>query len=185
MMKVGRKPSLNIHWKDWCWSWSSNTLAKWCKELTHWNRSWCWEKLKAAEKGDNRGWDGWMESLTRWTWVWVNSGVGDGQGGLACCDSWGHKESDTTEWLNWDWYWVAQLCPTLCDPMDCNTPGFPVHHQLLELAQTHIYWASDAIQPSHSLSSPSPPALNLSQHQSLFQLVSSSHQVAKVLEFQL
>ena len=68
--------------------------------------------------------------------------------------------------------------------MNCGTPGFPVHHQLLELAQTHIYRVGDAIQPSHPLSSPS-PALNLSQHQSIFQRVSSSHQVAKVLEFQL
>ena len=66
--------------------------------------------------------------------------------------------------------------------MDCSTPGFPVHHQLLELAQTHVHWVSDAIQPSHPLSSPSPPALNLSQHQGLFQWVSSSHQVMKVSE---
>jgi len=77
---------------------------------------------------------------------------------------------------------VAQLYPTLCDPMDCSTPGFPVHHQLLELAQTHVHRVGDAIQPSHPLSSPSPPAFNLSQHQGLFQWVSSSHQVAKVLE---
>ena len=69
--------------------------------------------------------------------------------------------------------------------MKCSTPGFPVHHQLLELAQTHIHQVSDAIQPSHLLPSPSPPAFNLSQHQSLFQWVSSSYQVAKVLEFQL
>ena len=69
--------------------------------------------------------------------------------------------------------------------MDCSTPGFPVHHQLPELAQTHVHWVGDAIQPSHSLSPPSPPALNLSQHQGLFQWVSSLHQVAKVLEFQL
>ena len=69
--------------------------------------------------------------------------------------------------------------------MDCSTPGFPVHHQLLELAQTHVHWVTDAIQPSHPLSSPSPPAFNLSQHQGLFKWVSSSHQVAKVLEFQL
>ena len=80
---------------------------------------------------------------------------------------------------------VAQLCLTLCDPMDCSTPGFPVHHQLLEIAQTHVHWIGDAIQPSHPLSSPSPLALNLSQHQGLFQWVSSSHQVAKVLGFQL
>ena len=80
---------------------------------------------------------------------------------------------------------VAQLCPTLCDPMDCSTSGLPVHHQLPELTQTHVHWVSDAIQPSHSVSSPSPPAFNLSQHQGLFQWVSSLHQVAKVLEFQL
>ena len=70
-------------------------------------------------------------------------------------------------------------------PMDCSTPGFPVHHQLLELAQTHVHRVSDAIQPSHPLSSPSPPAPNPSQPQRLFQWVSSSHQVAKVLELQL
>ena len=68
-------------------------------------------------------------------------------------------------------------------PMYCSTPGFPVHHQLPELAQTHVHWVGDAIQPSHPLSSPSPPTFNLSQHQGLFQWVSSSHQVAKVLEF--
>ena len=80
---------------------------------------------------------------------------------------------------------VAQLCPTLCDPMNHSMPGLPVHHQLSEFTQTHVHRDSDAIQPSHPLSSPSPPAFNPSQHQSLFQWVNSSHQVAKVLEFQL
>ena len=80
---------------------------------------------------------------------------------------------------------VAQSCPTLCDPMDCSTPSLPVHHEQLESAQTHVHWAGDAIQPSHPLSSPSPPALNLSKHQGLFKWVSSSHQVIKLLEFQL
>ena len=75
---------------------------------------------------------------------------------------------------------VAQLSPTLCDPMDCSMPGFPVHHQLLEFTQTHVHRVCDAIQPSHPLSSPFPPAFNLSQHQGLFQWVSSSHQVAKI-----
>ena len=79
----------------------------------------------------------------------------------------------------------VQLCLTLCDPMNCSTPGFPVHHHLLEVTKTHVHRVSDAIQPSHPLSSPSPPALNLSQHQGLFQGVSSSHKVAKVLELQL
>ena len=78
---------------------------------------------------------------------------------------------------------AAQSCPTLWHPMDCSTPGLPVYHQLLEFTQTHVHWVGDAIQPSHPLSSPSPPAFNPSQHQGLFQWVSSLHQVAKVLEF--
>ena len=80
---------------------------------------------------------------------------------------------------------VAQSCPTLCNPMDCSMPGFPVHHQLSEPAQTHVHWVGDAIQPSHPLSAPSLPAFSLYQYQGLFQWVSSSHQVAKVLELQL
>ena len=80
---------------------------------------------------------------------------------------------------------VTQLCPTLCDPMNRSTPCFPVHHHLPEFTQTHAHRVSDAIQPSHPLSSPSPPAPNPPQHQSLFQWVNSSHEVAKVLEFQL
>ena len=80
---------------------------------------------------------------------------------------------------------VTQSCPTLCDPMNHSTPGLPVHHQLRDFTQTHVHRVSDAIQPSHPLSSPSPPAPNPSQHQSLFQCVNSSHEVAKVLEFQL
>ena len=80
---------------------------------------------------------------------------------------------------------VAQSCPTLCDPMDCSMPDLPVHHQLPEPTQTHVHWVSDAIQPPHPLLSPSPQAFNLPQHQGLFKWVSSSHQVAKVLEFQL
>ena len=78
---------------------------------------------------------------------------------------------------------MAQLCLTLCDPMNCSTPGLPVHHQLPEFTQTHVHWVSDAVQPSHPLSSPSPPAPNPSQHQNLFQWVNSSHEVTKVLRF--
>ena len=111
---------------------------------------------------------------------------------------WTQKESDliyskniNTGQCNYKWFSflsfqfssVAQFCPTLCDPMDC-TPGLPVHHQFPEFTQTHVHWIGDAIQPSH-LSSPSPPAPNPSQHQSLFQWVNSSHEVAKVLGFQL
>ena len=80
---------------------------------------------------------------------------------------------------------LAQSCLTLCNPMNRRTPGLPVHHQLSEFIQTHVHWVGDAIQPSHPLSSPSPPALNLSQHQGLFKWVNSSHEVAKVSEFQL
>ena len=80
---------------------------------------------------------------------------------------------------------VVRLCLILWDPMDCSTPGFPVLHHFLELAQTHVYWISDAIQPPHPLSSPYPPAFSLSQHQGLFKWVSSLHQMAKVLELQL
>jgi len=80
---------------------------------------------------------------------------------------------------------VTQSCPTLWDPMNRSMPGLPVHHQLPESTQTHVHRVSDAIQPSHPLLSPSPPALNLSQYQGLFKWVSSSHQVAKILEFQL
>ena len=66
--------ALVVHWKDWCWSWNSNTLATWCKELTHLRRSCCWERLRAGGEGDDRGWNGWMASLTQLTWVWVDSG---------------------------------------------------------------------------------------------------------------
>ena len=95
-----RKSVLNIHWKGWCWSWNSNTLATWWGELTHLKRPWCWERLKAGE-GDDRRWDGWMASLTQWTWVWVNSGSWLWRGSLACCSPRDGKESDMPEWLNW------------------------------------------------------------------------------------
>ena len=91
---------LGVHWKDWCWSWNSSTFATWCEELTHWKRPW-WEGLGAGGEGDDRGWDGWMASPAWCTWIWGTLEVGGGQEGLACCDSWGHKESDTTERLKW------------------------------------------------------------------------------------
>ena len=106
--------------------------------------------------------------------------------------------TETTTWMNpedtiseisqsqknqYDISSAAQSCPTLCNLMDCSTPGFPVHHQLLELPQTHVHSLNDAIQPSHPLLSSSPPVFYVSRHQGLFQWDSSSHQVAKVLEF--
>ena len=95
-----RKSALNIHWKDWCWSWSSNHLDTWYKELTHLKKLWCWERLNAGE-GDDRGWDGWMTSPTGWTWIWASSGSRWWTGKPDVLQSMGHKESDKTEWLNW------------------------------------------------------------------------------------
>ena len=69
-----RRSALGFLWREWCWSWNSSTLATSCKELTHWKRAWCWEGLGIGGEGDDRGWDGWIASLTRWTWVWVNCG---------------------------------------------------------------------------------------------------------------
>ena len=68
-----RRSTLGFLWKEWCWSWNSSTLVTSCKELTHWKRPWCWERLGAGGEGDDRGRDGWMASLTQWMWVWVNS----------------------------------------------------------------------------------------------------------------
>ena len=84
------------------WSWNSNTLDTWCEELTHLKRPWCWERLRAGGEEEDRGWDGWMASLSWWTWVWVDSGSWwwTGRPGMLQA-SWGHKESDMTEWLNW------------------------------------------------------------------------------------
>ena len=99
------------------------------------------------------------------------------------------RKSSVRKWLvelaSFQFSSVTQSCPTLCDPMNRSTPGLPVHHQLPEFTQTHVHRVGGAIQPSHPLSSPSPPSPNPSQHQSLFQWVNSSHEVAKVLEFQL
>ena len=71
--------------EHWCWRWNSNTLATWCEELTSFKRPWCWERLKAGGDGDDRGWVGWVSSLTQWTWEWVNSGSWCWTGGLVCC----------------------------------------------------------------------------------------------------
>ena len=91
---------LGVHWKDWCWSWISNTLATWCEELTHWKRPWCWEELGAGGEGDDRAWEGWIASPTRWTWVWVNSGSlwWTGMPGVL---RFMRSQRDMTERLNW------------------------------------------------------------------------------------
>ena len=95
------KSVLNIHCKDWCWSWNYKTLATWCEELTHLKRPWCWERLKAGGEGDDQRWDGWMASPTQWHEFDQWPRVGYGQGGLACCSPCGCQESDMTERLNW------------------------------------------------------------------------------------
>ena len=94
------KSTLNIHWKDWCWNWSSNTLATWLEELAHWKRPCCWERLRAGGEGGNRGWDGWTASSTQWAWVWATSRDSEGQGILACCNPCGCKELYIIEGLN-------------------------------------------------------------------------------------
>ena len=98
-----KTPTVNIHWKEWDWSWSSNTLATWCKEPTHGKRPWCWERLRARGESSNRGWDGWMTSLSQWTWIWVNSGRWERIGNHGMLES---KESQT--WLS-DWTTTTSL----------------------------------------------------------------------------
>ena len=97
-----RKSVLNIRWKDWCWSWNSNTLATWCEELTHLKTPWCWERLKVGGDRD-RGWDDWMASWTQWTWVWVNSGSWWWTGRAGILQSMGLQRigHDWTTELNW------------------------------------------------------------------------------------
>ena len=149
---------LGVHWQDWCWSWNSNTLATWCKELTHLERPWCWERLRAGE-GDNRGC--WLDGITDSTWVWVDSGNWwwTGRPGVLQFMQLQRVRHDWATELNWinkfihpfifnsylisldPFSSVIQSCPTLCDPMNRSTPGLPVHHQLPEFTQTHVHRA--------------------------------------------
>ena len=96
-----KKIILIIHQKDWCWSWSSDTLATWCEEPTHLKGHWCWERLKAGGEGDDRGWDGWMASLTWWTWIWTNSGSWWWTGKPGKLQSMGSQSRTWIEQLNW------------------------------------------------------------------------------------
>ena len=96
-----RRSVLGVHWKDCCWRWNSNILATWWEELTHWKSPWGWERLRAGGEGDDRGWDGWMASLTRWTWVWVDSWSWRWTGRPGMLQLMGSQELDTTERLNW------------------------------------------------------------------------------------
>ena len=98
-----RRSALGFLWREWCWSWNSSTLATSCEELTHWKRLWCWEGLGAGGEGDDRGWDGWMASLTPWTWAWVNSGSWWWTGRPGVLQSMGSQtvEPDWAAELNW------------------------------------------------------------------------------------
>ena len=106
----------------------SNTLATWCKEMTHLKRPWCWERLKSRGEGDNREWNGWMASLTQWIWVEQTPRIGDGQGGLVCCSPWGHKELDTTEQLNWTEPWRCDHSPRARHPVVWSQVGLRKYH---------------------------------------------------------
>ena len=112
-----RRSALGFLWREWCWSWNSSTLATSCKELTHWKRLWCWEGLGSRGEGDDRGWDGWMASLTQWTWVWVNSGSWwwTGRPGMLQfmgSQRVGHDWATELNWLNWtvSLYYTVNSC---------------------------------------------------------------------------
>ena len=148
-----------------------------------WVRSLGWEDLLEKRKTTHSSILAWR---IPWT-IWSMGSQSDTTEWLSLTHS-PHRTVEMTEWakvVKWFVHCcsVTQSCLTLCDPMDCSTPGFPVLHHL-ELAQTHVHWVGDGIQPSHPLLPPLPFAFHLSQHQSLFEWVSSSHQVAKVLELQ-
>ena len=135
-----RKSVLNIHWKDWCWIWNSNTLATWCKELTHWKSPWCWERLKAREEGDDRGWDSWMASLTQWTWICASFGSWWWTGKPGVLQSMGSQRVgyDWATELNWrypfnmlKWIWKSG-CTSIISPDWKTDKG----HSILDLLFT-------------------------------------------------
>ena len=143
----------NIHWKNWYWSWSSNTLATWCEELSHWKRPWCWERLKAGE-GDDRGWDDWMASSSQWTWVWAKSGRKWRTGKPGALQSMGSQRVRNTEWLKnnsihlgrlrsplsttWEFLLIQTLGSiTTCSPSDSEAA--PLHITLQRLC---FQWCS-------------------------------------------
>ena len=119
---------MNIHWKDWYWCWSSNTLATWCKELTHWKRPWCWERLQTGDEAGDRGWDGWMASLTQWTWVWANLWeiVKDGEAWSAAIHWVARSQTLLSNWTTLGkrkLAFRAGLCPLIPRKDKTNTGG--------------------------------------------------------------
>ena len=152
-----RKSVLNIHWKDWCWSWNSNTLAIWCEELTHLKRPWCWKWLKAGGEVDDRVWDVWMASPMRWTWVWVGSRSWWWTGRPGVLQSMGsqrvkHDWATELNWMSWSWAsLVAQLVKNLL-AMQETWVGSLGWEDLLEkgMATTAVFWPREF----HGLCSP-------------------------------
>ena len=137
-----RKSVLNIHWKDWCWSWNSNTLATWCKELTHLKRPWCWERLEAGGEGDDRGWDGWMASSTQWRWVWVNFRSWQWTGKPDMLQSMGSQRAghDWVTELNW-----TKVCGKTYQSSEHESPTTVPHLMSMSYIQESIcsssHWA--------------------------------------------
>ena len=190
LVKKEKKQILYIN--AYIWSQKKMVLMKLFveQELRHRHRRtglWAWrgEERACGHIGGRKGWD----DLREWHWnIHTTTCKCLAQGAQLSALQW----PGGVGWGRWvggrlkrEGISSVQFSPTLRDPMNCSTPGLPVHHQRPEFTQTHVRRVSDAIQPSHPLSSPSPPAPNPSQHQSLFQWVNSSHEVAKVLEFQL
>ena len=114
-----RRSVLGVHWKDWCWSWNSNTLATWWEELTNLKRPWCWERLKVGGEGEDRGWDGWMASLTRWTWVWVDSRSWwwTGRPGVLQFMGLQRVGQDWAIEVNWIWFLASHICSVPSCPL--------------------------------------------------------------------
>ena len=130
-----RRSVLGVHWKDWCWSWNSNTLATSCKELTHWKRPWCWEGLGAGGEGDDRGWDGWMVWLTLWTWVWVNSGRWwwTGRPGMLQfmgSQRVGHNWATELNWIELNWTEREDHCQNISAPSTESSPACQREHNM-------------------------------------------------------
>ena len=134
-IQPARRSVLGFHWKDWCWSWNSNTLATWCEELTHWKRPWCWERLKAGGEGDDRGWDGWMASLTQWTRTWVSSGSWWWTGKPGVLKSMGSQRvrHDWATELNW----TELNNSSECQSTTYSVPASPMQATLMNSFSSH------------------------------------------------
>ena len=147
-----RKSTLNIHWKDWCWS--SNTWAIWCKELTHWKRPWCWERLRSGGEGGDRAWDGWMASLTQWTWIHEQApGDSERQGSLECPV---HGVTKSQTWLSSQAFVVQllshiQLFETPWSAAHHASVSFTISQSLLKLMSIELVMPSNHLMLSYPL----------------------------------